>query len=289
MIVVFEARNGWARTGRFLGYLMAAVLGAWAPDGARAADEKPALQKNDMKLRLTLGIGPGFAQEYEGSDEYRAIPFIVARARWGARYSVGTDGTGLRADLVHFRFIEAGPAMGFRARRDTDASDPVIARLPVIDAAVEVGGFVAFNLPFIASPTRKDALTLDATYLKDVAGGHNGDTVRLSLRYRGLVTKRIALDLGPFATYGSEKFMQAYYGVSQAGAAASGLDTFDPDDGWYETGIRVGGRYMFTKHWNINTAISYRRRINDAVDSPIVKDRGSPELWFGGFAIGYTF
>ncbi len=238
---------------------------------------------------ITLGLGAGVTQQYEGAEEFRPVPFIVARARWGTRMFIGTDGTGLRADIVPSRFIEAGPAMGFRFTRGPNADDPVIALLPEVKRAIELGGFLAFNLPFPVGGNDLDALTFEGSILHDVTGHHDGYTIRVGILYRGLVTKNLVLQLGPFATYASNNFMSAYYDITPAGAAASGLAVFDATSGFKDIGLRINSRYLLTKHWNINGTFAFRHMIGDAGRSPIVSIRGSDYVWFGGFAVAYTF
>ncbi|MEM8798914.1 MAG: MipA/OmpV family protein [Pseudomonadota bacterium] len=240
-------------------------------------------------LRLTFGLGAGVAPQYEGANEVRPIPFIIGRARLGARYFVGTDETGIRADIVGSRFIEFGPTAGFRFARDSDIGDPVIALLPEVDNAIEVGAFLAFNFPFFLTNNKKDALTIDMSAVQDVAGGHNGFVIRGSLRYRGLVTEKIVMQIGPFVNYGSDDFNSAYYDVTALGAIASGLPQFDAGSGFKDVGLRFSGRYLITRHWNVNLAFAYRRSIGDAAESPIVDIQGNENTFFGGLAFAYSW
>ncbi len=256
---------------------------------AEAEERKERANSRDFDPTITLGLGAGFAPEYEGANEYRPIPFIIARARVGARYFFGTDGNGLRADVVGSRFIEAGPALGFRFRRGSNADDPVIALLPEVEQAVEVGGFANFNFPFPFFENEKDALTIGASFLQDVVGAHEGFTINTSLRYRGLVTERLILQVGPFATYASEAFVDAYYGVSPPASTLSGLPVFDPDAGWKDVGFAFNSRYKFTDNWNINITLSGRRFLGDAEESPIIEQQGARTTAFGGAALAYSF
>ena len=244
---------------------------------------------DDGGAKVTLGLGAGFAPQYEGANEYRPIPFFVAQARWGARFFIGTEGNGLRADIVGWRFIEAGPAVTIRFKRDANVDDPVIAMLPKVDQSIEVGGFLALNFPMPLTGNEQDGMTLEASYMQDVAGGHDGHTIQVSMRYRGRVTESLVLQIGPFATRGSESFMSAYYDVSPTSAAMTGLAPFDAHAGWKDVGARADVRYSFTDHWNINGNLQYRHFLGDATDSPVISERGSPGNWFGGFALGYTF
>lgn len=252
------------------------------------ATAPPAAAQED-DFRAIVGIGPGFAPQYEGANEYRPIPFIIARARWGARRFIGTDGTGIRADALKSRFIEAGPAVSFRFARDADADDARIAELTPVDRSIEVGAFLALNFPFPVGGNKKDALTVDAMYLSDVAGGHGGDVFRVSLRYRGLVTERLVLQAGPFATHGSSDFVDAYYSVSPQDAAALGITPFAAEGGFKDVGARVSARYTIRKPWAVTGSIGVKRFINDARDSPVVADFGSAAVAQGGIALTRSF
>ncbi len=270
-------------TGMVAGCAALTGLGVHEPLTAQAAEN------DGSEPRITLGLGPGVRPEYEGADEYRPIPIVVARARFGARYFVGTDGEGLQADVVGLRAIEAGPSLSFKLARNNSISDDVIARLPSVDQAIEVGGFLTFNLPFIISPGKRDALSLTVSGHQDVTNAHGGHSINVTLRYRGLVTRNVALQMGPFATYASRNFMQAYYGVTAEGAARSGLPEFSAHGGWKDVGFKANAQFMLTDNWNFIQTVSVRRHIGDALESPVIDQRGSKVTGFAGIALAYSF
>ncbi len=267
----------------------ALAMTALAGTAAAQGREPPPFSILEIEPKLTLGLGAGAAPQYEGADEYRAVPFVVARARFGSRYFIGTDGQGFQADVVGSRLVEAGPSVALRFERGPEAKDEVIASLPKVDQAIEVGGFINFNLPFVVTDNPRDAVTIGMAVLRDVTSAHNGFTLKTSLRYRGQVTDRFILQAGPFATFASEAFMNAYYGVDAGASAASGLPRFRPEPGWKDVGVTVNTRFMLTEHWNVNGTVSHSRFLGDAADSPIINQRGSPASWFGGAALAYSF
>lgn len=237
----------------------------------------------------TLAVGPGFTPAYEGADEYRMIPFVVARARWGARYSVGTAGTGFRADIFGSRFVEAGPAVSFRFARNSDADDPVIARLPEIEQAIEIGGHLALNFPFPLTANRRDALTVDSEWLWDVSGSHGGQLGRFSLRYRGQVSDTLVVQTGPYLDYRSDTFARTYYGVRPSAAAASGLAPFEADGGISATGYRLNVRVDISDSWNMTASGAVDRKLGDFAESPLTSQRGARTTYFAGLAVGQSF
>ncbi len=266
--------------------LSVAALAVIAGGGPALAQDGGAQRQGPT---INLGIGPGFYPEHEGSDEYRAIPFIVGRAQWGARRFVGTDGEGLRADLFSSRFVEAGPAVTFRFARKNSVSDDRVAALRPVDVSVEVGAFAALNFPFPMTQNRRDALTIDASYLTDMAGGHDGQVARFRLRYRGQLSEKWVVQAGPFATWASNDFMDAYYSVSPTEAAGLGVTPFQAVSGMKDYGFRFNARYTFAKPWAITGSLTARQYINDAADSPVVAAFGSKTTYQGGFALTRTF
>ena len=253
----------------------------------------PAFAKDDEDLspKLMLGAGPGTTQRFEGSDEYRAVPFVFGQVRWGNRYFIGTDGGGVRADIIGWRFIEAGPEISYSFGRNVggDDVDPVIAKLPKVGDTIEVGAFLAMNFPAPFTPKLQDALTLEGSWVQAVNGGHEGSQQRVALRYRGRVLPKLAIQAGPFATYGSLDFMNSFYDVTPEAAAASGLEAFDAEQGWKDVGGRANAVIMLGGKWQAIISGSYRHYINDAAESPIVAERGSEGVWFGGGAISRRF
>lgn len=94
----------------------------------------------------------------------------------------------------------------------------------------------------------------------------------------------LTINLGPRAQWGSDSFMDTYFGVS-ADETASGLEEYDPSSGLYSVGMEVGARYAFSERWGLEGAASYERLVDDAADSPIA-EAGSRDQF--GFRVGLT-
>ena len=119
---------------------------------------------------LSLGLGVGFAPDYEGSDEYEVVPVILARAGSGGR-SVELRGTTLKATLLTNGVFSVGRVVNYRGERanvDEDAVDD----LDDVDAAIELGGFVSFF---------HQGLLANVTALQDVADAHDGYLIEAQL------------------------------------------------------------------------------------------------------------
>ena len=118
---------------------------------------------------FTIGLGAGVAPDYEGSDDYEAVPIPLARADHGA-YFVEFSGTTLRANVLNNSVFSAGPVINIRGERD-DVEEDAVDDLDDVDTAVEIGGFAeVFYEGWFGG----------LTITQDVVDGHDGLLVGLS-------------------------------------------------------------------------------------------------------------
>ncbi len=95
-----------------------------------------------------LVLGAAAVPEFEGSDDFRAVPLIVSRF---SAFGVDTEIEGLEArfDVLGDPVWRAGPAIGVTLpRNDSFTNQAQIAALDDVDLALELGGFVGFEMPF---------------------------------------------------------------------------------------------------------------------------------------------
>jgi len=236
-------------------------------------------------LEGRVGIGPAGNPDYEGSDEYHVVPFLAIDLRYRG-FGVSLARSGVLIDISPSRFIDAGPVVSYRPERD-DVEDGAVDALPDVDDAVEVGGFLAMNLP---GPLEgRDGFTLRFAGTKDVNDGHDGYLVTSSFRYSAPVAENWRLTGTVSSVYASDSYMDSYFSVSPFGAAASGLRTFEADDGFKDVGLTLSVSYKVFEHWGITAAGRYTRLLGDAAESPVVDDRGDPDQFFFGIAGTYLF
>ena len=83
-----------------------------------------------------------------------------------------------------------------------------------------------------------------------------------------------------------------YFGINDAAALASGLSAHDPDGGLASIGGSVLATYSLSGErtgWALFAIASYKRLQGDIAASPIVRDTGSPNQFFGSAGLAYTF
>ncbi|GMG83233.1 MipA/OmpV family protein [Paralimibaculum aggregatum] len=234
----------------------------------------------------SVGLGAGFNTEYEGADEYHPIPVVPISLRYQG-FGLQTAGQGVQIDVSGIRFIDFGPLVQYRSNRGSDVDDPVVALLPEVDAAVEIGGFVEINLPFFLPGT--DAFTFIGRFTYDIADSHGGVLIQPGLRYSVPIGEDIRINLIGTTTFASEDYNETYFGVTPAASMASGLPVYDAGAGFKDISATLAGSYYFSEHWGVTAVMRYTMLVGDAADSPITELRGSRNQFLGGLALSYRF
>lgn len=238
---------------------------------------------DDVTWRAAAGVGT--RPDYEGGDDYEAVPIGALRATWKHAFIdlAGAHGSGgaprLRVNLVADAFLQFGPVLQYRLGRGSVHDDRVDA-LPNIDPALEIGGFMGFE---------ESGWNGAVTFANDVTGEHDGYTVELVTGYTAEVARGLTLGAGIASTYASDGYTGTFFTVDTADAGAAGLPAYDADGGFRDVGGEIRGEWMFpgAEHFGLAAVFSYFRMLGDAADSPIVDDAGSPDQLFAGLMLVY--
>jgi len=76
------------------------------------------------------------------------------------------------------------------------------------------------------------------------------------------------------ATWASDDFMQAHFGVTSSQANLSGNTAFTAESGIAEVGANATLQWKINKNLGVLTALSYGHLLGDAADSPLVDAEG---------------
>lgn len=251
-----------------------------------AAPQARAILSIDV-LPNMIGAGVGGTTAYSGADEY--IGGIIPGGRYQFKDSnrfIEWYGPTGDMNLLDSPTWQAGPALGLRLGR-TNVKDDVVARLPEVDTTVEGG--------LMASWTRTNAegvpwrLRLGVTAMTDLGNTYDGINASAFATFWLPLSQRVFVGLGGGASFASASYNQAFYGVTAAGAAASGLPAYMPDSGlrqWYAWPAVV---FQLSGPWFAGAALFYQRIAGDPADSPIVTQRGDRNQLTAGVGIGYVW
>ena len=229
--------------------------------------------------------GIGFAPDYEGSNDYQIVPLVAARVAWRG-FSLETSGLGIQADLVPLPQISLGPVIRYAGGRD-DVDDALVDLLPDVDSGVEVGGHASFSQSGLLGTDDVGEIGLEV--VGDVGDGHGGVTVELSAGWSTPLTDDLRIAASASGTWASDEYMDSFFSIDAAGAAASGLRTFEAESGIKDIGFGATLSYAITDSVSAVGIFGYTRLLGDAADSPVTDDRGSADQFFGGLGVSYRF
>jgi outer membrane scaffolding protein for murein synthesis (MipA/OmpV family) len=241
-----------------------------------------------LEGQWTVGGGVAAAPDYEGSDDYEAVPLFVARwARDDGVFfeALPTDdigGYGVRLNIVRNSPLIVGPIINYRGRR-SDVEDDSVDQLDNVGTSWELGGFIGFNW---------EGWNIITQFVHDAADGHDGGLISLGGGYESRLKgswSKWNWGIRASTAWASDNYMDSYFSIDGSDAAASGLDEFEADAGFKDAGISLSLGRKFFDNWLATGAFSYKKLLNDAEDSPVTDDAGDDDQFAGGVSISYTF
>lgn len=229
---------------------------------------------------LTVGAAGFVAPKFEGAKGFifSASPLIsLGKTGPQARFSSRNDNMSFA--LFDMGTLRAGPVGKIVFGRDGEDADELKGLDPVRWGA-EVGAFAEVY------PT--DWLRIRGEVRQGVRA-HNGVVGDLFVDAFQDVTPTVRVSAGPRLQIASEKYLDAYYGVTAAESARSGLREYKPDTGL--SAIGVGGAVTWRTTEKVTTSLfsEYRRLMGPAKDSSLVKQRGSANQLMLGVSATYRF
>lgn len=235
------------------------------------------------KWTWILGLGVGATPDYEGGDDYEAVPIPVVIAHKGYR-SGELIGLHVKSNLLNDPNWRLGPSLNFR-QGYSDVDSNRVDKLTNRGSSTELGvkGGYEFALQNDAS------LEVAVEVLADVSSGHDGALVTPSVDYRRPLDSRWTLGLGANATWADGNYMSHYFSVNQRDSSDTGLKEFNADRGFKDAAIRASLSWEWKNNWDVHGVAEFKRMLGDAEDSPIVDDEGDENQVFGGVALTYTW
>jgi len=249
---------------------------------------------NDQSDTVTIGGGAAYIPDYEGSDDYRIIPAAAIRGRVSG-ISFFTRATYLYVDVIArgdgALELDVGPIAGVRLNRTGKIKDDFVDRLPELNTAVEVGGFVGVTYHGLTNPY--DALSFRVDVVKDVANAHGSTVITPTIDFGTPLSRFTYVGASLSAEWAGGGYADYYYSITPAEALASGLPAYDADGGFknWRLGLLLNQSISgdLTHGFSIFGTGSYSRLSGDFKDSPIVDARGSAGQWLAALGLAYTF
>ena len=246
-----------------------ALLGAAILAGPAAAED----------WIVSVGGQVNAAPPYEGAgyDLFLPLPTLgIRKASQPERPPIAGDAPGVA--VISKSWISFGPDIRFRGSRNDDGQRQGLDK---VGLAAEPGLFLTL--------WPVDWLRLHGEERRGVIGYHGwvGDASLDFVAKAG----RWTATLGPRIGWGDTTYMQTYFGVSPAEAAASPVinTPYAPQGGRRYLGGSAGLTYRFSERWQVNANAGYHRLDDVAANSPIVRLIGDRNEYSGGIGIKYSF
>lgn len=247
-----------------------------------AAVETSAPAEEPALLRGWLMLGGGVVPAYDGASAYGPAPAIAGRLEWGRRY-VQISGVTARVNVLGLTHLELGPALNVTLGRAGAEGTP-LAALGDVATAIELGGFVATTWSDVGP--RATNLWAAVQVTQDVTDAHGGWQAGATLYYAWAPSARWHVGVQAELNLASAAYHRTYFGVSAAGAAASGLARYDLSAGLKDTGLTLDVSYALSGHWWLTAVGGARVLVGAAADSPVVSSAAG---LVGALAVNYSF
>lgn len=214
-----------------------------------------ALAQSANQVGVTIGLGAQSAPSYFGADSNELGPtgsFALDQLDFNGLTLGSGAGTG---------FSFGGSLRFIGARKAEDHNE--LQGLADIDAALELGGGLRYEAP-----------NFDAfVNLRNGFGGHDSVVADAGFDFIQPLGPQWELRAGPRALWGSEDYVQTYFGVTEAESMVSDFAQYDADAGLVRAGLAASLSYQATPDWGVVGRIRYEELQGDAADSPIVQNK----------------
>lgn len=238
----------------------------------------PAAAQEQGGRKIRLGLGAQLAPKYPGADDVTVFPFgSFSIARRGETFAFEAPDESISINLLGRDGFGIGPSLGFQSsRKDSDVGVPI----GKVKNTIEAGGFVQYQY--------RETVRLRGELRKGL-GGHDGLIGEVSADLIMRDGDNYVFSIGPRVRITDKDYQRAYFGVTPAQSARTGLPVFTPGGGVQSVGATAGLMHQLGKRWGMTGYIRYDRLVGDAADSPLVRQYGSRDQFGGGLALTYTF
>lgn len=237
-----------------------------------------------LRTSLTVGGGVDVAPRYSGSDENRVSTALVLdySMRNGFFFS-STRGLGYGNNLGN---VDYSAALSYRTgRKDhnvdsddmNDGSDHLRGMGNIKGSALGVVGLGYNFTPWLSAQLQAE---VPFSQRDNGAALHVGIVSPLYHSPKNSVTMALT------SSWGTNDYMQTYYGVSAPQSAASGFTQYDAGSGIYAWSLNLDWTHNFTERWSVVADAGYTQLAGDARNSPIVQRKSSPT---GSLKVTYRF
>jgi len=233
---------------------------------------------------LTLGGGANVTPRYSGSDKSRVTTaMMLDYTMANGFFASSTRGIGYGNNIGKFDY---NAALSYRAgRKDHDVdSDSLSDGSDYLRGMGDVKGSAlgVFGLGYGVA----DWLNLQLQAEVPFSERNNGAALHFGINSPLYTSPNNTVTLALTGSWGTDKYMQTYYGVSASQSAASRFTRYDAGAGVYAWSMNLDWTHKFNEDWGVVAAAGVTQLTGDARNSPIVQRKTSPT---GSLLVTYRF
>ncbi|MGG6108949.1 MipA/OmpV family protein [Pantoea allii] len=233
---------------------------------------------------LTLGGGANVTPRYSGSDKSRVTTAMVLDYTMAnGLFASSTRGIGYGNNIGKFDY---NAALSYRAgRKDHDVdSDSLSDGSDYLRGMGDVKGSAlgVFGLGYGVA----DWLNLQLQAEVPFSERNNGAALHFGINSPLYTSPNNTVTLALTGSWGTDKYMQTYYGVSASQSAASRFTRYDAGAGVYAWSMNLDWTHKFNEDWSVVAAAGVTQLTGDARNSPIMQRKTSPT---GSLLVTYRF
>lgn len=249
------------------------ALGAALAMGLGLAQAGPALAQDtgtDWRWSGLVGAGAVSAPSYTGSANTETQTVPVLRLSYGP---FGLDREGLSWTVLERQDRTLALTLGYGGGRE--ASDLPFSGFDDIQDAASYGVKASFG----AGPVQVLAA------LSTTTGGAEGTEAMLGLSHSRQVGDRLMVSGRLTAHYADADYMQGYFGVTPAQAAANATTAYSPGAGFEKVQLSLTANYALTRRAVLGGSLSVAHHGDTVRQSPIFEDEALTAVIY----LGYRF
>ncbi len=224
----------------------------------------------DDQWHVRVGPGLVIAPGYPGSKNEEVLPIPALDIHYRSFFLDWRRGLG--GYVVNDERQQLGMSVWLRRGRNGDAQSAVAALDDINDSAVAQ---IFFNRTF-------GRLLLGATVAQAITG-NTGLTAEASAAWQVQFSRATRASFGAQATFGNDRYMRTWFGVTPRQSQLSGLQPFTANAGLRSVGGFASLSYAASPRWTLAAFAGLDVLVGDAADSPIAERTELPTIGLGAF------
>lgn len=222
--------------------------------------------------KIAAGGGLASVPRYEGASKNR-LRFAPVLEISDGHFFAGTS-RGIGYNFSDDKTLQYGARITLASYRKQNA-DARLNGMGDISNAAELGGFL-------------DARFSPWYLTSSVASSSHGAHLELGGGYETQLSAADKLRGGLELDWANGKYMQTYFGVNAAQAAASAgvLTAYNATSGIKDYALKLNWMHSYSKEWFSNAGVSYKQLAGSARNSPLTQRNSMSTV---SFVVGYNF